>query len=272
MMSAVRLALSGSGFLAPIHAGAVCAFMDAGVTIIEVAGTSGGSIVAAMVAAGMNQTQIKARALAPVPSGVMRYQPFAIMRKAMNNGSVLQDWLDSAIGECTLGAARVPITIMATDIAGGTGAEFSDKQTPHIRLADACRASAAVPFVYSPKNLYGRDYVDGGMVCNIPTDKLIDDDVPRVGIHVDGGSSRGDASTLIGFIKQCIGTLLAANENNLVAWAAETGASIIPVKATPYGFLDPNLPRTAKEDLFNRGYEAVTAFLKANDLPPLCKP
>jgi len=268
-MKQVRLALSGSGFLAPIHAGAVCAFMNAGVEIIEVAGTSGGSIVAAMVAAGMDQTQIKARALAPVPSGIMRYQPFAILRKAMNDGNVLQDWLDSAIGECTLGSAKVPITIMATDIEGGCGSEFSDKQTPHIRLADACRASASVPFVYSPKRMLGRAFVDGGMVCNIPTDKLIDDHVPRVGIQVDDGSSRGDASTLLGFIKQCIGTLLAANENNLVAWATETGASIIPVKAAPYGFLDPNLPRSAKEDLFNRGYGAVTAFLKENDLPVL---
>lgn len=261
-MKQVRIALSGSGFLAPIHAGAVCAFMDAGVEIIEVAGTSGGSIVAAIVAAGMDQTQIKARALAQVPRGILSYQPFAIMRKAMNNGSVLQDWLDSAIGECVMGAAKIPITIMATDIEGGCGAEFSDKQTPHIRLSDACRASAAVPFVYSPKRLLGRDYVDGGVVCNIPTDKLIDDGIPRIGIQVDDGSSRGDASTLIGFAKQCIGTLLSANENNLIAWASETGAAIIPVKAAPYGFLDPNLPRAAKEDLFNRGYEAVTKFLK----------
>lgn len=268
-MNKVRLALSGSGFLAPIHAGAVCAFMDGGVEIMEVAGTSGGSIVAAMVAAGMSKVQIKARALAPVPKGIMSYQPFAIARKAMNDGDVLQDWLDRAIGECTLGAARIPITIMATDIAAGCGAEFSDKQTPHIRLADACRASAAVPFVFSPKHLFGRDFVDGGMVCNIPIDKLTDDHVLRIGIQVDDGSSRGDASTLIGFTKQCIGTLLAANENNLIAWAKYTQASIIPVKAAPYGFLDPNLTREAKRELFNRGYEAVATFLKENDLPVL---
>lgn len=268
-MNQVRLALSGSGFLAPIHAGAVCAFMDAGVEIVEVAGTSGGSIVAAMVAAGMDQTQIKARALAPVPNGIMRYQPFAIMRKAMNNGGVLQSWLESAIGESTLGASKMPITIMATDIDAGESFAFTRESTPHVKLSCACRSSASVPFVWSPNRLIGRVFCDGGMCCNVPTDKLIDDDTPRVGIQVDDGSSRGDASTLIGFIKQCIGTLLAANENNLVAWATETGASIIPVKAAPYGFLDPNLTRAAKEDLFKRGYDAVNAFLSANYLPVL---
>ena len=50
-MKQVRLAFSGSGFLAPIHAGAACAFLDAGVQIVEVAGTSGGSIAAALIAA-----------------------------------------------------------------------------------------------------------------------------------------------------------------------------------------------------------------------------
>ena len=48
-MQNVRVAFSGSGFLAPIHAGAVCGMLDSEKSILEVAGTSGGSIAAALV-------------------------------------------------------------------------------------------------------------------------------------------------------------------------------------------------------------------------------
>lgn len=257
-MDQVRLAFSGSGFLAPIHAGAVCAFLDAGVEIVEVAGTSGGAIVAALVAAGKTSTEIKMIALRSPPKGIMRYQPFAIWRKAINEGTLLQAWLDEMIGETCFGGAKIPITIVATDIKAGAGYVFTREKTPHHRLSTACRASASVPFVWTPKKLGGVTLCDGGMINNIPTDKLISDDIPRIGIQVEDGGSAGAVDSLLGFAKQCIGTLLSANENNLVAWAEQTGATIIPVSALPYGFLDSGLPLAAREELFQRGYEAAT--------------
>ena len=63
-MKPIRLAFSGSGYLAGIHAGAACAVLDYGYDIVEVAGTSGGSICAAAVAVGMKQDGLKALAMA----------------------------------------------------------------------------------------------------------------------------------------------------------------------------------------------------------------
>lgn len=257
----VRLALSGSGFLAPIHAGAICAFMDSGVQIVEVAGTSGGSIAAALVASGKTSAQIRDIALAPIPAGIMRFQPWSLLRKGINDGGVMHRWLQDTIGAATLEQASVPCTIIATDIDAGAPAVFTRESAPSLALADACRASASVPGVWVPFDINGRPHADGGMVDNLPANRLAVDNIPRIGIDVQDGSTAGSSATLLGYVKQCLGTMLASSEVNVMSWAKATGATIIPVTATPYGFLDAKLPDTARADLFSRGYNAVRAAI-----------
>lgn len=262
-MKKVRLAFSGSGFLAPIHAGAICAFMDWGVEIVEVAGSSGGSVAAALVAAGFGRDRIRNVALAPIPQGIIRPQVIALFNRAINRGKILHHWLLHNLGTTTLGEAKVPITIMATDIEEGEGKAFTPAATPHVRIADACRASASVPFIWEPYVIDGQTYVDSGVVNNIPVDRLVRDDIPRIGIEVKDGTHKGPAGSFLAFAKQCLGTMLAANEGNLESWANETGAIIIPVSADPYGFLDGSLPEGARIDLYKRGYSAVWSYLHA---------
>jgi NTE family protein len=260
-MKQIRLALSGSGFLAPIHAGAICAFLDVGVEIIEVAGTSGGSIAAALLAAGKTSLQIKAAAMAELPDNILEFQPLALASQGFNHGDSLLTWLDDTLGSATFAGAKMPVSIMATDINSARGFKFSRQTTPDISLASACRASASVPFVFVPAHLEGKKLVDGGLVCNIPVDELIQDDVPRIGIEVIDGSPAGTTETFIGLAEQCLSTLMFSGEQDLIAWGKQTGARILPVSADPYGFLNAKLKPTEKEDLFQRGYFAVKAIL-----------
>lgn len=268
-MNQVRVAFSGSGFLAPVHAGAACAFLDAGVQIIEAAGTSGGSIICALLAAGKTSEQIKALALAPVPDNIMALQPFgALWRWAINDGKVLHDWLRSTIGPATFADSVVPVTIVASDVQRQRGVTFTRMRTPSLALADACRMSASVPGVWAPVRYKSLTVADGGMVCSIPTDKLVKDKTPRVGIQVEDGNAPQKMSSVMDFITGCIGTMLNSNEGNLVAWAKQTGATILPVDARPYGFLDAKLPLSAKQQLFDRGYDAVHQMLMAQPMKP----
>lgn len=260
-MKQIRVAFSGSGFLAPIHAGAICAFMDAGCQIIEVAGTSGGSIAAALVASGMGYSQIKYAALSDLPEGICDYHVLELMHEGLNDGEVLLCWLKALFGDRTFENAVVPITVMATDIDHHQAKRFNAKETPDVLLSEACRASASVPVIYKPFEIDGITLLDGGMCQNIPVNQLTDDPVPRFGIEVmdSGGAVKTD---FIGRLESCLSTMLASNEDNLAVWAKQTGATIIPVSADPFGFLDAKLPRTAKEELFKRGYDAVIAALK----------
>ena len=257
-MASVRVAFSGSGYLAPVFAGGICAIMDAGVFIPEVAGTSGGAIAASMVACGMTYHEIKSTALAELPSGIVSYSPLELLHQGLNRGDVLQSYLDKLFGDRTLENAIVPITIMATDINAGCSFRFNAKETPNVRIADACRASASVPLIYKPAQVAGKKLTDGGMCCNLPVDQLIEDCIPRLGIEVMDGNSSGKTDTVFGLIEQCISTMLASNEANLVAWAKHTGATIVPVDAYPYSFLNASLTLDQKNDLFQRGYNAVS--------------
>ncbi|MDE2097803.1 MAG: patatin-like phospholipase family protein [Patescibacteria group bacterium] len=256
-MKQVRLAFSGSGFLAPIHAGAICALMDQGVDIVEVAGTSGGSIAAALVAAGFTSKGIKELTLSDLPSDILSFDLLALWGQGINDGSSLLGWLEDALGDVTFTSSKVPITIMATDIDNGIAYRLARDTASGTTLAEACRASASVPFIFQPFHLNGVKCVDGGVCCNMPLDQLVLDHVPQVGIEVMDGSTKGSTSTLIGFAKQCLSSMLASNEANLVAWGKMFDAKVIQIDAMPYGFLDASLSSEAKLDLFSRGYKAA---------------
>lgn len=254
----LRVAFSGSGFLAPIHAGVVCAMLDKGHEIVEVAGTSGGSIVAAMIAAGFSSDKIKTIALQDLPDGIVSPQISGLWSLGLNDGHILQRWLRETFGGVTFASAKVPITIMATDIDHGIPYRLAKDVAAGTFLADACRASASVPFVYEPFILNGVKCVDGGVCCNLPLDKLVMDDAQQIGVEVMDGSSAGSTGNIFSFGRQCIKAMLSSNEGNLVAWGEMYDAKIIQADASPYGFLDASLTAAQKLDLFNRGYTAFT--------------
>lgn len=258
-----KLAFSGAGVLGRIHCGAICALLDLGIEIPEVSGTSAGSIAAALVACEKTPSEIKAIALADLPSGILSYEPLAIIKQGYNSGNVFLKWCQKLFGDIRFSDLNIPLTIMATDVNGGVAYRFSNKDTPNVLLSDACRASSSVPFFFSPYFISGVKLVDGGMCQNIPVDQLFRDEIPRVGIEIIDGEPSGTTGSLVGLAKQCIATMLAANENNLVSWANQTDSKIVSVSALPYGFLDSKLTLDQKAELFERGYEAALNFLKA---------
>ena len=262
-MKKVRLALSGSGFLAPIHVGAICALMDKGVDIVEIAGTSGGSIAAALVGAGKTAQQLHDIALAALPDGILKFNIQAPFAQGYSTGDVMHQWLLDTIGPVTFAQSKVPIHIIATDINEGKPHEFNAVSTPDVAIHDACRASASIPFIYAPAKVNSIKLVDGGLVENLPVKYLIEDEIPRFGIRVMSGKSSGNTGSILSYAGQCLNTLLDADENNLAAWATETKAIIIPVDASPYSFLDCSMTLPQKIDLYTRGYSAVTEVLLA---------
>ena len=260
-MKQVRLALSGSGYLAPIHVGAICAILDSGIEIVEIAGTSGGSIAAALVATGKTSQQMKNIAMEPLPADILAFNLRALFSNGYCTGDVMHQWLLDVIGNCTFKDAKIPVHIIATDIKAGTAFEFDQAFTPDVFLYDACRASASIPFIYSPAKVDSVTYLDGGMCENLPVKYLIEDSIPRMAIRVMSGNSTGKIDTILDYAGQCINTLLDADEDNLAAWARETKATVIPVDASPYSFLNCTMTLEQKLDLFKRGYDATISAL-----------
>lgn len=263
----IRIAFSGSGFLGGIHAGAVCAVLDSGYTILEVAGTSGGSIVAAAVASGASANALFDLAVNSDMSRLLTFDPWNLLRTGTTcDGNALFAWLMQNTNQTLFRDSPIDIKIIATDVAAGAPFLFDKKATPDLPLALACRASSAVPFVYAPVNIRGKLLADGGMVNNIPVDWLTADGpvsaggVLRIGIDVDEPTVYA-TSPIWSYAKSLVKLLLSANETTQIHLAASTGAAVIKVSAGNADFLDTSMPRAAREQLFDAGYARTKDYL-----------
>lgn len=257
----IRLALSGSGFLAGIHAGAICAFRDSGVEIVELACTSGGSIVGIAAALGYPNSELEQLAVNEDMSNLLDKSAIRLaMFGAFDSGETIYKWLDTVFGFRTLKDCRIPISVIATDIATGPFV-FSNAAYPDVPCALAARASAAVPKVWDLVQYQDRWLADGGMCANIPVDYLKRDGVPLFGIKVTEKDVY-DVSTRLARDEAMISRLIESNEDTEMALAASIGATIIKVDAGDAGFLDCKLPTSTRQGLFNAGYSAVMQALK----------
>ncbi len=260
---AISLAMSGSGFLAMIHAGAVCAAMDRGVTIAEVAGTSGGSILAAAVAAGLTQQEIRNMALVSDMSNLLKWTPSALFakRKAWCNGKALYAWLDQHFKGRQLQDSKIPVRLVSTSYLRGESFVFTRSSTPMVSFALACRASAAIPVIYAPVSYRGSMLVDGGILDNCPMDKLVLSNTIKIGVDVDSGGNDYTASSVVKYASGLLSMLLASNEAAQILMAREHGAHLVKVN-TPNNFLNNHATPQQRRQMFDQGYEGMQSKLK----------
>jgi NTE family protein len=78
-------------------------------------------------------------------------------------GEALQNFVNGAVANRPLEKLPRTFAVVATDLKSGESVLFRTGNT-----GMAVRASAAVPGVFQPVNINGRDYVDGGLVSPIP--------------------------------------------------------------------------------------------------------
>lgn len=62
----------------------------------------------------------------------------------------------------------VDLKIVAANVRTGQMALFDRISSPHVPVADAVAASAAIPFIFEPVRIDGEEYCDGGLVSNLP--------------------------------------------------------------------------------------------------------
>ena len=125
-----------------------------------VVGTSAGSMVAALYAAGRTPTEMEQMAMTLDESTITDW---VFPGRSLMKGEALAKFIRDKTGGKTIEQMRIPLGIVATDLNSGEPILF--------RRGDAgvaVRASSAVPAVFQPVKIGGREYVDGGLVSPIP--------------------------------------------------------------------------------------------------------
>lgn len=192
------LALSGGGARGAAHVGVLMALEESGIRPTAIAGTSAGSIIAGLYAAGLSPAQMAAvveglaknggRLLDVDLCGIVRMviqlvsgQPVTL--QGLVKGKKLKRLLCRLTAGRMLSDAALPTVIPAVDIVSGMtvaytntgeGAPVEDVMwADDIRLCDLMMASSAVPGVFRPQPIGRHLFVDGGVSHNLPVNLLI---------------------------------------------------------------------------------------------------
>lgn len=265
-MKPIRVALSGSGFRLGAHLGALQAIVDAGYTIVELAGTSGGSIIAALFAAGMPLDVMRQILMDLDWSRMMRFSPWALIRyQALCTGDALLTYLLEHTGRKTFAQLDVDLKVIAANLLTEREFQFSKESTPDVPVALAARASASIPIVFAPVAVAGGLMVDGGTCDNMPVSDLTVDAVPRVGIYLvsDDDPLPPGAYGLPTLAPRIIDLMLAACEATHVALDRLNGATIVRVPTGYASSFDRHMPIETRQRLYRDGYESTVKWLQS---------
>lgn len=156
------LALGGGAARGFAHVGVIQVLEQHGIRPQLVVGTSAGSLVAALYASGMGAAELERTALA-MEEATLTDWTMPLLGRGMLRGEALARYVRTEVKGRLIEQMPMPLGILATDLASGDGVLFRRGDT-----AQAVRASSAVPGLFIPVSIAGREYVDGGLVAPVP--------------------------------------------------------------------------------------------------------
>ena len=274
----VGLALSGGAALGLAEIGVIQWMEEKRIPVDRIAGTSMGSIIAAMYATGMSPAEMREfaekidwdDAFLPEPS----FSDLSFRRKqdrrdflinarlglkqgfngpnGFNPGHGVGLLLDRIAfpesGVSSFDDLPIPFRCVATDMVSGEGVVLRNGS-----LAQAVRASMAIPGVFTPVEIDGHVLADGGMIENIPVKTVRDMDADVV-IAVQlrlPPPDRVQLGTLSGVLARAVDVMVTQNENRSMVMAQ---AKIIIETA---GFSTQDYARV--KELIQVGYKSASA-------------
>lgn len=161
----IGMVLSGGGAKGLAHVGVLKALAEEGVEPDVLAGTSAGAIVAALHAAGYAADEILDFFVKKNP---LKLSKLALAKPGIfDTEKAVADFLEY-FPEDSFAALAKPIFLTATDLVEARPEIFSTG-----RLIPAILASASTPLVFTPTEIDGRWYSDGGILNNFPTEPLL---------------------------------------------------------------------------------------------------
>jgi NTE family protein len=157
----VTLALGGGGTRGAAHIGVLRVLEREGYRVRAVAGTSAGSIIGALFAAGYTPDQIQS-ALGEIDFANV-YGSLLSDGAGLLGISGLSDWLKKHLGVLTFAELKLPLAVIAVDLDTHREVVFREGV-----VMEAILGSIAVPGFFPPHELNGMRLIDGGALDPVP--------------------------------------------------------------------------------------------------------
>jgi len=160
------LVLSGGGIKGVAHIGALKAIEEYNIKVDHVAGTSAGAIVGALCAAGHSWKAIYDFF---VKTSIFDISRYAYGKPGFIDTIKFQKDLLSFFPDNSFEKLDLPLSITATEIESGKLRLFQNGE-----LIQRILASSAFPGVFTPIEIDGIYYFDGGVIDDFPVEYLLD--------------------------------------------------------------------------------------------------
>jgi NTE family protein len=286
-MTEVYAVFEGGGVRGTAFAGAVAALEEYGVGFKAVAGASAGAIVASLLAAGYNADEMRKilfetsfitfkDAITPIP---LLGNVLAWRKLGFHKGKRFERWIAEILSVKLLGTPhgsprfsdlRIPLKIIATDVAHQDVEIFDCDSTPTARVADAVRMSMSIPYFFCPVPVASQLFVDGGVSSNFPAwafeKERVHYPLPVVGLRLQPDSRpRQDIRNLWHFTKALISTMMKTNLSLQINHLE--GLRIVLLPTGDISSTDFDLTMEQKIRLYEDGYHTTKDYL--DDTPLL---
>jgi NTE family protein len=196
----VGLALGGGGAKGLAHIQMLEVFDQLELKPVRIAGTSIGAIIGSLYAAGRSGTEIRGlveqfllhpadpeKQLFAIPKS-LRWLDF--LDPTLGRGGLLSSddflvFLGEQLDAEQFNDLQIPLQVVAADLWSGEPVVIESGE-----LLPALQASMALPGVFPPVSIDGRELIDGGVANPLPYDLLTDDCDIVVAVDVSGDLQR----------------------------------------------------------------------------------
>ncbi|RNB81164.1 phospholipase [Brevibacillus fluminis] len=290
----------GGGIKAIGFLGAIAEMEARGYSWEKLAGTSAGSVVAALLAAGYRSEEmvpiffklnylmlVARRGLAKIPVVGAGLQ--LLLAKGLHPSSRIEAFIGQLLKQKGIQSfgdlPRDKLRIVASDVTSGKMLMFPDDiaqfgiDPQTMPIAKAVRMSCSIPYYFEPVKLTAEGVthyvVDGGLLSNYPIWLFDVPGTPRwptFGFRFGDEQSLADPQSirgLISYTKAVVTTMLDAQDQVYVKRPDAVRTIFIPtfkIKATQF-----HISQEQKEMLYESGKAATKAFFLTWDFEEYCK-
>jgi len=248
--------LSSGGSKTVAHIGVVRVLRQAGIAVDMIAGSSGGALFGALIAAGWSDQRLvefarQLRNFNNFRNWDINVPPKAGLIKGRRARDLIEGWLEGR----HFSDLEVPLYIVAADAVTGQEIIFDSGS-----VADAVRASLSIPGMVNPWQYSGRFLLDGSVVNPMPASVLrahgADIVIGSSVVHTAGDPGRPKLEKMPNFL-QIISSIISSVETELI----KAQFPLVDVMIHPRAFASHSLDFSQVDTLIALGEEAARAQL-----------
>lgn len=156
----IAFVLGGGAARGFAHVGVLKALEENGIEADIVVGTSAGSVVGSLYAGGIRGDELVEAAM---NLNLSQLTDWMFPNRGVLRGELLQSYVNNLLDNRPIEKLDIPFIAAVTDLESGELVILNAGDT-----GMAVRASSAIPGLVQPVSINGREYVDGGLVSQVP--------------------------------------------------------------------------------------------------------